>query len=461
MVKCVSFTDGLIMFRKILIANRGEIALRVIRACREMGIRSVIAHSEADRNSLPVRMADERICIGPGASGKSYLNIPNIVSAALISNAEAIHPGYGFLSENTSFAEICNDVNMTFIGPSAKVMNVMGDKVSAREAMTKAGLPTLPGTPVLRTLSEARDYVHEIGFPLMLKAVAGGGGRGIRLIQQPEEFERVFTVAQNEVREAFHDDGIYLERYVARARHIEIQVLVDNYGHGVHLGERNCSCQRRNQKVLEESPSPLLSRELADEIGMKGIRAVQEVGYRNAGTLEFLLDEQNRYYFMEMNTRLQVEHPVTEMVTSLDLVKEQIRIAAGLPMQLQQDQIRLQGHAIECRITAEDASANFRPQTGVIEQYLPPGGPGVRVDSHLYTGYEVPPYYDSLLSKLVVWAETREAAIARMQRALDEYIIEGVATTIPFHQRLLKHETFIRGEAYTRFIQDEAAALGI
>jgi acetyl-CoA carboxylase biotin carboxylase subunit len=460
MVEFVSFTDGL-MFRKILIANRGEIALRVIRACREMGIRSVIAHSEADRNSLPVRMADERICIGPGASGKSYLNIPNIVSAALISNAEAIHPGYGFLSENTSFAEICNDVNITFIGPSAKVMNVMGDKVSAREAMMKAGLPTLPGTPVLHALSEARDYAHEIGFPLMLKAVAGGGGRGIRLIQQPEEFERVFTVAQNEVREAFHDDGIYLERYVGRARHIEIQVLVDNYGHGVHLGERNCSCQRRNQKVLEESPSPLLARELADEIGMKAIRAVQEVGYRNAGTLEFLLDEQNRYYFMEMNTRLQVEHPVTEMVTSLDLVKEQIRIAADLPMQLQQEHIRLQGHAIECRITAEDASANFRPQTGTIEQYLPPGGPGVRVDSHLYTGYEVPPHYDSLLAKLIVWDETREAAIARMQRALDEFIIEGIATTIPFHLRLLKHEGFIRGEAYTRFIQDEAAALGI
>ncbi len=459
-MKFVNFADGF-MFRKILIANRGEIALRVIRACREMGIRSVIAHSEADRDSLPVRMADERICIGPGASGKSYLNIPNIVSAALISNAEAIHPGYGFLSENTSFAEICNDVNITFIGPSAKVMSVMGDKVSAREAMMKAGLPTLPGTPVLHTLAEAQDCAQEIGFPLMLKAVAGGGGRGIRLIQHPEEFERVFTVAQNEVREAFHDDGIYLERYVGRARHVEIQVLVDNYGHGVHLGERNCSCQRRNQKVLEESPSPLLPRELADEMGMRAIRAVREVGYRNAGTLEFLVDEQNRYYFMEMNTRLQVEHPVTELVTSLDLVKEQIRIADGLPLQLQQEDIRLRGHAIECRITAEDASANFRPQTGVIEQYIPPGGPGVRVDSHLFTGYEVPPHYDSLLAKLIVWADTREAAIARMQRALDEFVVEGIATTIPFHQRLLKHEGFIRGDTYTRFIQDEAAALGI
>lgn len=449
------------MFRKILIANRGEIALRVIRACREMGIRSVIVHSEADRDSLPVRLADESICIGPGPSGKSYLNIPNIISAAFISNAEAIHPGYGFLSENTSFAEICKDVNITFIGPSASVMSVMGDKVSAREAMTKAGLPTLPGTPILRTLSEAQDAAREIGFPLMLKAVAGGGGRGIRLIQEPGEFDRVFTVAQNEVREAFRDDGIYLERYVAKARHIEIQVLVDNYGHGIHLGERNCSCQRRNQKVLEESPSPLLPRKLCEEIGQKGIRAVQEVGYRNAGTLEFLVDEQNRYYFMEMNTRLQVEHPVTELVTSVDLVKEQIRIAAGLPLQLKQKDIKFRGHAIECRITAEDADADFRPQTGTVERYEVPGGPGVRVDSHLYAGYEIPPHYDSLLSKLVVWAETRDEAIARMQRALDEYVIEGLTTTIPFHKRLLSHESFIKGDTYTRFIQEEATALGI
>lgn len=449
------------MFRKILIANRGEIALRIIRACREMGIRSVIAHSEADRNSLPVRLADERICIGPGASGKSYLNIPNIISAALISHVEAIHPGYGFLSENTSFAEICNDVNITFIGPSAKVMSIMGDKVSAREAMTRADLPTLPGTQVLHTLEEAQKAALDIGFPLMLKAVAGGGGRGIRLINHPDEFDRVFTVAQNEVREAFKDDGIYLERYVKKARHVEIQVLVDNYGHGVHLGERNCSCQRRNQKVLEEAPSPLLPRELCEEIGQKAIRAVEEVGYSNAGTLEFLVDEQNRYYFMEMNTRLQVEHPVTEFVTGLDLVKEQIRIADGLPLQLEQEDVKLRGHAIECRITAEDADANFRPQTGVVEQYLPPGGPGVRLDSHVYTGYEVPPYYDSLLGKLIVWAETREAAIARMQRALDEFLIEGITTTIPFHQRLLKHEGFIQGNTYTRFIQDEAAALGI
>ncbi len=449
------------MFRKIMIANRGEIALRVIRACREMGIASIIAHSEADRDSLPVRMADERICIGPAASGKSYLNIPNIISAAIITGADAIHPGYGFLSENTTFAEICEDAHITFIGPPAPVMALMGDKVSARETMKELGLPMLSGTPTLRTLPEGLEAAREIGYPLMLKAAAGGGGRGIRLVKRPDEFERVFTTAQNEVREAFRDDGLYIERYLERARHIEIQVLVDNFGHGVHLGERNCSCQRRHQKVLEESPSPHLPQELRRQIGEKGIRAVEQIGYRNAGTLEFLVDEQDRFYFMEMNTRLQVEHPVTEMVTSTDLVKEQIRIAAGLPLQLEQNTIQFRGHAIECRITAEDADNDFRPQTGIVERYLPPGGPGVRVDSHLYQGYSVPPHYDSLLAKLIVWAETREAAIARMQRALDEYVIEGLATTIPFHKRLLRHEGFLRGETYTRFLQEEAVALGI
>jgi acetyl-CoA carboxylase, biotin carboxylase subunit len=449
------------MFRKIMIANRGEIALRIIRACREMGIRSVIAHSEADRDSLPVRLADEHICIGPGASGKSYLNIPNIISAALILNVDAIHPGYGFLAENTSFAEICADANITFIGPSADVMALMGDKVAARETMAEVGLPMLPGTPILRKLADGIEAAKELGFPLMLKAAAGGGGRGIRLVKRAEEFERVFTTAQNEVREAFRDDGLYLERYLEHARHVEVQVLVDNFGHGVHLGERNCSCQRRHQKVLEESPSPLLPYELRKEIGMKAIHAVEQIGYRNAGTLEFLVDKHNCFYFMEMNTRLQVEHPVTEMITNTDLVKEQIRIAAGLPLQLEQDEIQFRGHAIECRITAEDSDNEFMPQTGVVENYLPPGGPGVRVDSHLYTGYAVPPHYDSLLAKLIVWADTREAAIARMQRALDEFVIEGIVTTIPFHQRLLRHEGFIRGETYTRFLQEEAVALGI
>jgi acetyl-CoA carboxylase, biotin carboxylase subunit len=449
------------MFRKILIANRGEIALRIIRACREMGIRSVIAHSEADRDSLPVQMADERICIGPGAAGKSYLNIPNIISAAFISNAEAIHPGYGFLSENISFAQICQDVGITFIGPSAEVMSIMGDKVSARNAMIEAGLPTLHGSPVVHTLEDAREAAAKIGFPLMLKAVAGGGGRGIRLINNPDEFDRTFIVAQNEVREAFRDDGIYFERYLAKARHIEIQVLVDNYGNGVHLWERNCSCQRRNQKVIEESPSPILPREIIKEMGEKAIHAAKQVGYRNAGTMEFLVDEEYHYYFMEMNTRLQVEHPVTEYITNLDLVKEQLLIASGEPLQYKQEDIVPHGHAIECRITAEDADKGFRPQTGKVVNYLAPGGPGVRVDSHLYAGYDIPPHYDSLLSKLIVWAETRDEAIARMQRALEEYVIDGVTTTIPFHQRLLKHKGFISGDTYTRFIQEEAHALGI
>jgi acetyl-CoA carboxylase biotin carboxylase subunit len=449
------------MFHTILIANRGEIALRIIRACREMGIRSVIAYSEADRDSLPVRLADESICIGPGPSSKSYLNIPNIVSAAVLSQAEAIHPGYGFLSENMSFSEICKDMNIAFIGPSARAMAIMGDKVAARAAMAKAGLPMLPGTPVLRTLTDALDAVKDIGFPLMLKAVAGGGGRGIRLINKQEEFERAFLLAQNEAREAFKDDGIYLERYLARARHIEIQVLIDQVGNGVHLGERNCSCQRRNQKVLEEAPSPLLAPELRNEIGTKAVQAVQAVGYYNAGTLEFLVDEQNRYYFMEMNTRLQVEHPVTEQVTNLDLVKEQIRIAAGLPLPFRQQDIQFRNHAIECRITAEDAEADFRPQTGTVTQYIPPGGPGVRVDSYMYTGYEVPPHYDSLLAKLIVWGNTREEAIEKARRALDEFIIEGLPTTIPFLKRLLAHPGFVSGETYTRFIQDEAVALGL
>jgi acetyl-CoA carboxylase biotin carboxylase subunit len=340
-------------------------------------------------------------------------------------------------------------------------MQIMGDKVNARKAMRDLKMPMLPGTPVLRTLSAAQEAAVEIGFPLMLKAAAGGGGRGIRLVERAEDFDRLFTLAQNEAREAFKDDGIYIERYLAKARHVEIQVLVDNFDHGIHLGERNCSCQRRNQKVLEESPSPHLSPELRAEMGCKAIEAVVSVGYRNAGTLEFLVDEQNRYYFMEMNTRLQVEHPVTELVTSIDLVKEQIKIAAGLPLEIQQDQVEFRGHAIEVRITAEDADHDFRPQTGTVTGYLAPGGPGVRVDSHLYAGYEIPPHYDSLLSKLIVWGETRDIAIARMQRALAEYQIEGLTTTIPFHQRLLRHEGFKSGDTYTRFLLEEAASLGI
>ena len=442
------------MFKKVLIANRGEIALRVIRACRELGVKAVIAYAEADRDSLPVRVADERICIGPGPSSKSYLHIPNIISAALLTGCEAIHPGYGFLSENPSFAEICADVGLVFIGPPPSAMVQMGDKVQARISMERAGLPMLPGTDVLRSLGEGEEAAARIGFPLMLKAAAGGGGRGIRLVRKPEEFAHVFTTAQSEVREAFHDDGLYVEKYLGRARHVEVQVFCDNYGHGVYLGERNCSTQRRHQKLVEESPSPLLPDALRREMGERSIRAALAIGYRGAGTMEYLVDEDNNFYFMEMNTRLQVEHPVTELVTGLDLVREQLLVASGEPLSVTQDDIKMSGHAIEFRITAEDPAYDFRPQTGVVEEYLPPSGPGVRVDSHLYRGYEVPPHYDSLLSKLIVWAPTREQAIARGRRALEEYVLEGLPTTIPFHLRLLDNETFQRGEVYTNFLAE-------
>jgi acetyl-CoA carboxylase biotin carboxylase subunit len=449
------------MFKRILIANRGEIALRVIRACREMGVQSVIAYSEADRDSLPVRLADEKICIGPGSSGRSYLHIPNIISAALLTDCQAIHPGYGFLSENPSFAEVCADVGLVFIGPPPAAMVQMGDKVQAREAMSRGGLPMLPGTDVLRSLGEGEEAAERIGFPLMLKAAAGGGGRGIRLVRRPEEFAHVFTTAQNEVREAFNDDGLYLEKYLGRARHVEVQVLCDNQGHGVHLGERNCSVQRRHQKLLEESPSPGLPEKLREEMGRRAVKAVLAIGYRGVGTLEFLVDENNHYYFMEMNTRLQVEHPVTELVTGIDLVQAQLRVAAGEKLWLTQDDIKLRGHAIEFRITAEDVEHDFRPQTGEIERYLPPGGPGVRVDSHLYAGYEVPPHYDSLLSKLIVHAPTRGEAIERGKRALDEYVIDGVPTTIPFHLALLEHPIFLRGETYTNFLLEHGAEVAV
>ncbi len=442
------------MFKKVLIANRGEIALRVIRACRELGVKAVIAYADADRDSLPVRVADERICIGPGPSSKSYLHIPNIISAALLTGCEAIHPGYGFLSENPSFAEICADVGLVFIGPPPSAMVQMGDKVQARIAMERAGLPMLPGTDVLRSLGEGEEAAARIGFPLMLKAAAGGGGRGIRLVRKPEEFAHVFTTAQSEVREAFHDDGLYVEKYLGRARHVEVQVFCDNYGHGVYLGERNCSTQRRHQKLVEESPSPLLPDALRREMGERSIRAALAIGYRGAGTMEYLVDEDNNFYFMEMNTRLQVEHPVTELVTGLDLVREQLLVASGESLSVTQDDIKMSGHAIEFRITAEDPAYDFRPQTGVVEEYLPPSGPGVRVDSHLYRGYEVPPHYDSLLSKLIVWAPTREQAIARGRRALEEYVLEGLPTTIPFHLRLLDNETFQRGEVYTNFLAE-------
>ncbi len=449
------------MFRRILIANRGEIALRVIRACHEMGIEAVVAHSEADRDSLPVRMADDAVCIGPGQSSKSYLNIPNIISAAMITGCEAIHPGYGFLSENAGFAEICESCNIVFIGPPSSAITEMGDKVQARKVAIETGLPVLPGTPVTHTVREAERYFDEIGFPMILKAVAGGGGRGIRPVQSRSEFTHLYTTAQSEVRDAFNDDGIYLERYLPRARHIEIQILCDAHGNGIHLGERNCSLQRRRQKVLEEAPSTVLSPALRAEIGSKAVKTALSIGYRGAGTMEFLLDDQGRYYFMEMNTRLQVEHPITELITGVDLVRQQLLVAAGEPLELRQDDIVIEGHALEMRICAEDAEHDFRPVTGDVEEYLPPGGPGVRVDSHLYSGYSIPPHYDSLISKLCVWAPTREMAIARAKRALDEYIIGGMTTTIPFFKVLLDNPHYLAGDTYTNFLADYADALGI
>jgi acetyl-CoA carboxylase biotin carboxylase subunit len=445
------------MFKKVLVANRGEIALRVIRACRELGVRTIIAYSEADEQSLPVRMADEKICIGPPASSKSYLNIPNIVSAALLTNCDAIHPGYGFLSENPVFAQMCADCRIVFIGPPPAAMVTMGDKVEAREAMAKGGLPMLPGTDIIRALADGEEAAERIGFPVMLKAAAGGGGRGIRLVRRPEEFANVFTTAQSEVREAFHDDGLYVEKYLGHAKHVEVQVLCDNHGNGVHLGERNCSTQRRHQKLVEESPSPGLPEKVRQEMGQRAVEAVLSIGYQGVGTLEFLVDEDNNYYFMEMNTRLQVEHPVTELVTGIDLVQMQLRVAAKERLPFKQSDIHCRGHAIEFRITAEDPRYDFRPQTGVVEEYLPPSGPGVRVDSHLYRGYEVPPHYDSLLSKLIVWAPTRDEAIARGKRALIEYEITGVPTTIPFHLRLLENPTFLRGGVYTNYLGEHMA----
>jgi acetyl-CoA carboxylase biotin carboxylase subunit len=447
------------MFSKILIANRGEIALRVIRACREMGIETVIAYSEADRDSLPVKVADKRICIGPPQSSKSYLHIPNLISAARLTGCEAIHPGYGFLSENPSFAEMCADCGIVFIGPPPAAMVQMGDKVQARIAMARAGLPMLPGTDVLRSLGEGEEAAARIGFPLMLKAAAGGGGRGIRLVRRPEEFAHVFTTAQSEVREAFHDDGLYVEKYLGRAKHVEMQILCDNYGNGVYLGERNCSVQRRHQKLLEESPSPGLPESVRREMGQRAIDAVLAIGYQGVGTLEFLVDEDNHYYFMEMNTRLQVEHPVTEMVTGIDLVQAQLRVAAGERLSIRQEDVQPRGHAIEFRVTAEDPRLDFRPQTGTIEDYYPSGGPNVRVDSHLYRGYDVPPHYDSLLAKLIVWAPTRDEAIARGKRALNEFVIEGVPTTIPFHLQLLEDDTFLRGDTYTNYLTEHGAKL--
>ncbi len=440
---------------KILIANRGEIALRILHSCEELGITTVAVHSTIDRQALHVQLANESVCIGPPSSSKSYLNIPNIISAALTRNANAIHPGYGFLAENARFAEICADHKIIFVGPSPDAIRAMGDKSTAKKTMQKAGVPTVPGSPgLIETEQEALRIAAEIGYPVIIKATAGGGGRGMRLVREESEFMRMFQAAQGEAEAAFGNGGVYLEKFIERPRHIEFQILADNYGHVIHLGERDCSIQRRHQKLLEEAPSPFLNPKLRQKMGDAAIKAARSINYTGAGTVEFLVDASGSFYFMEMNTRIQVEHPVTEMITGLDLISEQIRIAQGEKLSLTQSQVNLNGHAIECRINAEDPDQNFRPHPGKISGYLPPGGPGVRVDSHVYTDYEIPPYYDSLIGKLIVWAPNREMAIKRMKRALKECAITGIPTTIDFHRRILETPAFLAGDVYTNFIEE-------
>jgi len=442
------------MFKKVLIANRGEIALRVIRACRELGVETVAVYSEADRESLHVRFADDDVCIGPPPSRLSYLRIPNLIAAAEITGADAIHPGYGFLAENAEFADTCKASNIAFIGPTGDQIRQMGDKATAKRLAQEAGVPTVPGTAgTVQDLDDALKQVESIGFPVIIKATAGGGGKGMRVAQEAEQFAQSFSLAQNEALAAFGNGEVYVEKYLARPRHVEIQVMGDLHGNVVHFGERDCSVQRRHQKLIEESPSPALTPELRAQMGEAAIRLASAIHYAGAGTLEFLLDEDGSFYFMEMNTRIQVEHPVTEMVTSFDLVKEQIRVASGDPVSFRGDGARLRGHAIECRINAEDPYRNFQPSPGVITAYHPPGGPGVRLDSHIYDGYTVPPYYDSLLAKVIVHGNDREEALARMRQALDSFVLEGVTTTIPFLGRVIRHPDFVAGRVDTKFLE--------
>jgi acetyl-CoA carboxylase biotin carboxylase subunit len=442
-------------FSKVLIANRGEIALRIIRTCEEMGIPTVAVHSTIDRHALHVQLADEAVCIGEPTSSKSYLNIPNIISAALTHNATAIHPGYGFLAENAKFAEMCADHDLVFIGPSPAAIRAMGDKSTAKETMKRINVPTVPGSDgLLEDEQSALAIARKIGYPVMIKATAGGGGRGMRLVHDETELPKLLQAAQGEAEAAFGNGGVYIEKFIECPRHIEFQILADGFGNVIHLGERDCSIQRRHQKLLEESPSPALNPKLREKMGNAAVKVAQAINYTGAGTVEFLLDKHGNFYFMEMNTRIQVEHPVTEMVTGLDLISEQLKIAQGEKLALNQKQVVLSGHAIECRINAEDPNHNFRPHPGRINGYLPPGGPGVRMDSHVYTDYEIPPYYDSLIGKLIVWGSDRPNAIRRMKRALRECAITGVPTTIGFHQRILDTPEFLSGEVYTNFVEN-------
>ncbi len=443
------------MLEKVLIANRGEIAVRIVRACHELGIQTVVAYSEADRDSLAVRLSDESVCIGPPPPAKSYLHAPSLISAALISGCDAVHPGYGFLSENPYFAEIIKQCGLIYVGPEPDVIAVMGDKAAARAAMRDAGLPVMPGSEqTLNTVDEARELAGMMGYPVLLKAAAGGGGRGMRIVPDESELPRAFATAKAEAEAAFGNGALYMEKFLPVARHIEIQVLGDNYGNVLHLGERECSIQRRHQKLLEESPSPVVDEDLRRRMGEAAVAGAKAINYTGAGTMEFLMDPDENFYFIEMNTRIQVEHPVTEWVTGIDLVKWQLRIAAGERLTLQQADVRMTGHAIECRVNAEDPGRDFMPQAGEVDLFLPPGGPGVRIDSHLYSSYVVPPNYDSLLAKIIVWGADRAEAIVRMQRALDECIITGIKTTIPFQQVLLEDDRFRRGDISTRYLNE-------
>ncbi len=443
------------MFKKVLIANRGEIAVRVIRACKELGIQTVAIYSEADRDALHVELADEAYCVGPTASKQSYLNIANIMTVATSVGVDAIHPGYGFLSENSDFAEVCHAVGVKFIGPSAQAIEKMGDKSTAKATMKTAGVPTVPGTDgLVEDLEEAVRVAGVIGYPVIIKATAGGGGKGIRIVRTKEELVAAIEIARSEASSAFGNAGVYLEKYIEHPRHVEIQVLSDSFGNAIHLGERDCSIQRRLQKLLEESPSPAITPEIRDKMGAAAVAAAKAVNYEGAGTIEFLFDKDGSFYFMEMNTRIQVEHPVTEWVTGVDLVREQILIASGEPLSYRQEDIVQNGHAIECRINAEDPDKNFMPNPGKIQDYLAPGGFGVRVDSAVYPGYTVNPFYDSMIAKLIVWAPTRDEAILRMRRALSELKVEGIKTTIPFHERLLVHPEFLSSNVTTRFLEE-------
>jgi len=441
-------------FQKILIANRGEIACRIIWTCMEMGIKTVAVHSEADKEALHVRYANEAICIGPAPSALSYLNIPAIISAAEITNVDAIHPGYGFLAESETFAKICEDCNIKFIGPRADVIKMMGDKVEARRTMQAAGVPILPGSPdPIVDADEAKKIAREIGFPVIIKAAAGGGGLGMRIVRKEEELLGQLETAQAEALAAFKNGSVYIERYIERPRHIEIQVLADEHGNCIHLGERECSIQRRHQKLLEEAPSPVISIEQREKMGAAAVKACKEIGYTSAGTFEFLLDEDGSFYFMEMNTRIQVEHPVTEMVTLADIVRNQIRIAEGENLRYKQEDVQIVGHSIECRINAEDPE-KFTPSPGKITAFNIPGGPGVRIDTAVYPGYIVPPYYDSMIAKLIVHARTRELAIQRMKRALEMMVVEGIKTTIPLHLKIMNDERFQKGDFSTKFMEE-------